>query len=317
MTHDVDDRARRRFLGATAAGTAALATSLVVPGTAHANLPSATRRRGYCDGPYGLVHFYDNGANGRPLIMFHQAPMSARQFDSVYAPLAKRGIRAIGIDMPGFGMSDPTPFVPRCEDWAKVAPAVLDHLHIRRADVLGHHTGSMVATEVGVQFPQRVRSLVVNGAMPMGEAERAERLESQKHSEIEFVYQKDGSHLTASFMTRYRMYGGDDGAKTGAIADPKVITRYTVERFQGFGPFWYGHYAAFKYDHEKGLRALKVRTMILTNTGDMIYEHNQRARAMRPDFEYAELQGGGVDIVDQQPEAWCDIVAKFLAGGPR
>jgi hypothetical protein len=35
---------------------------------------------------------------------------------------------------------------------------------------------------------------------------------------------------------------------------------------------------------------------------------------MRPDFAYAELAGGGVDIVDQQPEAWCDVVAKFLKG---
>ncbi len=39
---------------------------------------------------------------------------------------------------------------------------------------------------------------------------------------------------------------------------------------------------------------------------------------MRPDFEYAELAGGGVDIVDQQPEAWANLVAKFLgATAPR
>jgi pimeloyl-ACP methyl ester carboxylesterase len=247
--------------------------------------------------------------------MFHQAPMSARQFDNVYGPLAKRGIRAVGIDMPGFGLSDVTSFVPKVEDWAKVAPAVLQHLGLRQANVLGHHTGGMVATEIGVQFPKLTRSLVVNGPMPIEAGERVKLLEANKKGEVDFVYQPDGSHLAAAFMSRWKLYGGADGSITGFKADPKLITRYTVERFQGFGPFWYGHHAAFTYDHEKGLRALKVRTLLLTNTTDMIYEHCQAARKMRPDFEYAEIKGGGVDIVDQEPEVWSDLVAKFVHGG--
>jgi hypothetical protein len=52
--------------------------------------------------------------------------------------------------------------------------------------------------------------------------------------------------------------------------------------------------------------------MILTNTGDVIYEEARAAARLRPDFAYTELEGGGVDIVDQQPEAWADAVARFL-----
>jgi len=277
-------------------------------GAARANLPAGTSVRGYAPGPFGLVHYYDNGARGLPLLMFHQAPMSARQFDRVYAPLARRGVRAIGIDMPGFGMSDPTDFVPRCEDWARVAPAVMDHLRLKQVDVLGHHTGALVATEVGLQFPKRVRNLVINGAFPMSDAEREGFLTRHKVSEIDFVFKPDGQHLAEAFMSRWRLYGPG--------ADPKLITRYTVERFQGFGPFWQGHYAAFNYDHEPALRKLKVRTLLLTNTGDQIYRNAQEARKMRPDFEYAELEGGGVDIVDQKPEEWAEAVACFLGARP-
>ncbi|MEZ5487869.1 MAG: alpha/beta hydrolase [Steroidobacteraceae bacterium] len=294
---------RRDALQATIlGGLAAVLGSGASP--ARANLPAGAPKRGYAQGPFGLVHYYDNGAAGRPLLMFHQAPMSARQFDRVYQPLARRGVRAIGIDMPGFGMSDPTDFVPRCEDWARIAPAVMDHLGFEQADVLGHHTGAMVATEVGLQFPQRVRNLVINGPFPLTESKRAKLLAGHKTSEIDFVYEPDGQHLAKAFMTRWRMYGPG--------ADPKHITRYIVEKFQGFGPFWQGHYAAFQYDHEPALRKLQVRTLLLTNTGDQIYPEAQIARQIRPDFEYAELQGGGVDIVDQQPEEWAEAVAKFL-----
>jgi hypothetical protein len=35
---------------------------------------------------------------------------------------------------------------------------------------------------------------------------------------------------------------------------------------------------------------------------------------MRPDFAFASIEGGGIDIVDQQPDAWVDAVARFLEG---
>ena len=104
--------------------------------------------RGYADGPYGQIHFQDT-AEGVPLLLFHQAPMSHRQFDSIYPLLHGLGIRAIGLDMPGFGMSDATDFVPTIHDYAQVAAPLLDHLGIERAFVLGHHTGAAVATEAG------------------------------------------------------------------------------------------------------------------------------------------------------------------------
>ncbi len=260
-------------------------------------------RRGYAEGPYGQVHFRDTG-RGMPLVLCHQAPQTSRQFTNVYEPLHRRGIRAIGVDTPGFGESDPTPFVPTVEDWAAASPAVLDHLGIARADVLGHHTGGMVATEVALQFPHRVRRLIINGPLPMSEERRLSFLEGNEEREINFVYESDGSHLQQSFAGRNRMYG--EGA------DPRTITRYTVEKFQGYAPFWTGHHAAFIYDHGAAIEKLKVPTLILTNTGDQIYENALLTRQLRPDFAYTELQGGGIDIVDQMPEEWADAVAGFV-----
>ena len=308
---------RKLLLGATTVGAAlavGVGTLRAEPGKTRAEQspyarrsgpmpPPYTPRRDYADGPYGQVHFRDTGT-GIPLVLCHQAPQTSRQFTNVYEPLHRRGIRAIGIDMPGFGESDPTPFVPTVEDWAAVVPAVLDHLGMERVHVLGHHTGGMVATEVALQFPDRVQRLIINGPLPMDEARRLEYLDGTEEREINFVYQPDGSHLQASFATRYRMYG--DGA------DPKTITRYAVEKFQGYAPFWTGHHAAFIYDHGAAIEKLQHTTMILTNSGDSINENARLAAQMRPGFAFVELEGGGVDIVDQKPEEWADAVAAFL-----
>jgi hypothetical protein len=33
---------------------------------------------------------------------------------------------------------------------------------------------------------------------------------------------------------------------------------------------------------------------------------------MRPDFDYVEIEGGTFDIIDEQPEAWANVVVNWL-----
>jgi pimeloyl-ACP methyl ester carboxylesterase len=260
-------------------------------------------RRGYVDGPHGQLHYRDTGA-GIPLVLCHQAPQTSRQFTNVYEPLHRRGIRAIGVDMPGYGESDPTGFVPAVEDWAESIPALLDGLDIASAHLLGHHTGGLVATEAALRMGARVEKLVINGPIPMSEEARREALEWVRSKEIELPFDREGRHIQDAFDIRLAMYGDD--------ADPQTITRYTVERFQGYAPFWIGHHAAFLYDHAAAIARVTHPTLILTNTGDQVYESALEAARLRPDFDFVALEGGGIDIVDQQPENWAEAVAAFL-----
>ncbi len=76
---------------------------------------------------------------------------------------------------------------------------------------------------------------------------------------------------------------------------------------------WYGHAASFVYDQLGRLELIRVPTLILTNTGDLTFALARRAAERRPDFDYVQLEGGTHDIVDEQPEAFSDAVAHFLA----
>lgn len=264
-------------------------------------------RRGYADGPYGQIHYRQSG-DGMPLLLLHQAPASSAQFDAVYAPLAARGFRAIGVDMPGFGLSDATDFVPTIADYAHIVPAVLDALGIARADLLGHHTGALVANEAAVLFPERIRAVVLNGPMPITPRERQKYLATGHRWELGFTARSGGAHLAELFAIREAFAAGS--VPLSRISD------YVVQGLLGTGKFWYGHHAAFQYSQDERLRDITQPTLLLTNTGDMIYRHALRARAIRPDFTFVALDGGGVDIVDQQPEAWTAAVTAFLESCP-
>ncbi|QLC26349.1 alpha/beta hydrolase [Parasphingopyxis algicola] len=262
-----------------------------------------TTHRGYAEGPYGQIHYRDTG-EGVALLLFHQSPMSHRQYDSVYDLLHDRGIRAIGVDTPGFGMSDPPDFVPTIQDYARIAPALLDHLGIERAFALGHHTGAQVATEVAALVPDRIMGLILNGPTPFSDDARATSLKHVEINEKGFKAQPDGMHLAKAFKSRM----------TFANKDTKwpLTTRYIAEQFGGLGPFWYGHHAAFVYDHAASIKTISHPTLILTNTGDQIYDLAQETREMRPDFAYAEIEGGGIDIVDEKPDEWVEAVTAFI-----
>ena len=261
-------------------------------------------RRHYADGRFGQIHFQALG-EGLALLLLHQAPMTSGQFDNVYEPLAARGYRAIGIDMPGFGLSDPAPGVPTVADYAQVIPAVLDALGIERAALLGHHTGALAATEGALAFPDRIAALVVNGPLLVSAEDRQDFLGNLHQWELGFTAREHAGHMAELFDIRDSLAGG--------TIPHQRLSDYVVQGLIGHGAFWHGHHAAFMYDQEPRLALVTQPVLVLTNTGDVIYEHARRTHALFPHFAFAALEGGGVDIVDQQPEAWADTVVHFLS----
>jgi len=266
-------------------------------------------RRAYADGPFGQIHFQYAPA-GRPLVLLHQAIMSSEQFANVFAPLAAHGLRPIAIDLPGFGMSDAPPAPPTIADYARAVWPVLDALGICTAAVAGHHTGALVATEAALAHPERIDAVVIAGPLVIDDAERAAMVENLVEREKLFRPLPGGAHFVAFSAIREQL-------AAGTIA-PERISDYVVQAMQAWqrGAYWYGHNAAFAYHHEEPLRRLAQPTLLLTNSGDMTHPAALAAKALRPDFAYAELAGGGIDICDQQPEAWADAIAAFLADTP-
>lgn len=260
--------------------------------------------RGYARGPFGQVHFQDTGS-GVPLLLCHQSPSSLRQYDPVYPLLAAAGIRAIGVDTPGFGQSDVPDKVPTIEDYADSVTSVLDELGIGRAHILGQHTGSMVAMEATIRHPSRYGRLIMNSPTPFTAEQRAEWLGTLIPRQRNWQLRRDGSHLQDMWDRRLRSTGPN-------WTDLNAMHRHVVQMLNAGETLWYGHHASLVYDQLGRLARVKHPCLVLTNTGDAVYEVVRRTMEARPDFDYVELPGGTHDIVDEQPEAWAAAVAHYL-----
>lgn len=119
-------------------------------------------RRAFADLSVGQVHHACCGDPDAPAVLFlHQTPRSWAEYREVL-PRVGRRYRAIAMDTVGFGDSAPAPWPPTIERWAQVALELLDVLQVRRAHLVGHHTGGVIAVELAAAFPQRVGALVLS-----------------------------------------------------------------------------------------------------------------------------------------------------------
>jgi pimeloyl-ACP methyl ester carboxylesterase len=261
--------------------------------------------RGYAAGRWGQIHFAQCG-DGIPLLLAHQSPTDSVQFARVMAPLARRGLRPVAIDLPGFGSSDVPDAPPTIADYAHIVPAVLDQLGVQKASVLGHHTGAVVVTEAALQYPSRVDKVILNGPLPMSDEERGQ-WRTLLAREKAWNPRWDGSHIKELWDIRFKaqpQWSDLEGFHANFVHG--LLAGRTV---------WYAHDAVMTYRHEEAIDRLTQPCLILANTGDAIYYLSQRARERWPQFAYTELEGGTIDIIDEQPEAWAQAVAEFAGPG--
>lgn len=264
-------------------------------------------RKGYADGPDGQVHYLDTGADsatGGPLLLLHQTPCHLGMFAAAYPLLTGVGIRVIGIDTPGYGQSAPPAGVPTIVGYARAVVAVLDHLGLEAAAVLGHHTGASIAAELALLEPRRIKRVILNGPPLFTPEERATYLKAIAEAPRPEP-RADGSHLKALWDRRVRFTPGWTSVEAMHRGVVMMLSAESGER-QGYS-------AAFAHDIAVPLRAITQPGLILTNTGDDLYTASCRARELRPDFAFAELADGTHDIVDEQPEAWVAELRKFVA----
>jgi 2-succinyl-6-hydroxy-2,4-cyclohexadiene-1-carboxylate synthase len=119
-------------------------------------------------------HYVDVG-QGPVLLLLHGFTGSAQNWAGLQRALAVEA-RTIALDLPGHGESSAPADASRYGMAAVAADlyALLDHLEIARAHLLGYSMGGRLALYLAVRHPGRWRSLILESASP-GLATTAER----------------------------------------------------------------------------------------------------------------------------------------------
>lgn len=250
-------------------------------------------RRSYVDGPFGQMHLRVAGgaSDHPPLLCFHMSPMSGRIYERFLGEMGKDRL-TVAVDTPGFGMSDTPAEMPEVADYAHAMAAVIDALQITEAvDLIGYHTGALIACDLARLRPGQVRRVILIGAPLLTDEERAQMRELYKPNPPSL----DGEHL----MKRWRGYVHHN---LGRGLDLDDVADMFPDGLLGRNKAWWGHRAAFNHQPDMGLPEVRQQIMII-NPGDDLQPFTPRAADLlvngrivdRPEWGHGFLDASTAD----------------------
>jgi pimeloyl-ACP methyl ester carboxylesterase len=260
-------------------------------------------RRAFVDGPFGQIHAWVTPpvAGKPPLVLFHPSPYSGAYFHALMSIMAP-GRQLIALDIPGFGASAPPPGAISLEDYAGALSQALKGLVPAEPqfDVMGFHTGAMIAVEVAVQEPERVRRLVVAG-LPFQEREaRAAAFAPMARSPS---LAEDGGHL----MTYWNIIAR---ARSEGVSLCQAQRKF-AEAMAALPHGWRAYEALSRYPAEARIPRVRqpVRLLLIN---EALRPRTLAAAPLFPCAELVELPNLNRDAFDVAPEIIARATQDFL-----
>ncbi|ESZ55322.1 alpha/beta fold hydrolase [Mesorhizobium sp. C120A] len=196
---------------------------------------------------------------GAPVLFIHGVGMNAAIWQPQLERMAGR-FDAIAIDMLGHGQSPLPPQDPELADYADQAIRLLDHLGLDKVSVVGHSMGALVAQELALRAPERVRRIVSLNAVFRRTPELAEAVRQRA------VALNGRSDTAGTARTIARWFGDPVPVELEAAAQKTASALSAVDP-EGYART-YRLFTRADGDHADRLPTLAVPALFMTGSED-------------------------------------------------
>jgi 3-oxoadipate enol-lactonase len=259
--------------------------------------------------PYAYVngthlHLEERG-RGEPMLWITGFAISGAVFEPVLHLYAER-LHCVSYDNRGAGRSSPRYAPTSIPELAGDAVGLLDHLGIDSAHVYGLSMGGMVAQEVAIRFPDRVRGLVLGGTSPGGP-----RAAVPVREVLGLVRAARGRQARARIAAQAiftEEFQREHPERVREVLDHLARHRTGVA---GLSAHWW---ASFWHDTYSRLPRIAAPTLVMHGGADgMVPLRSAQILAERiPDAELAVVPGAGHGYLLEQPELSRDLLVDWL-----
>ena len=257
----------------------------------------------------GTRLYYETAGAGTPLALIHGYTLDRRMWDDQFDTFARRH-RVVRYDLRGFGRSaDPIgPDFSHADD----LKALLGHLGVTKAHVLGLSMGGRFAVNVAVTYPEMTRSLVAVDCTVSG-FQRDPALESGRRAYWDTARSESVDAARRLWLA--------SALFAPAMEQPAVGRRIRemVEDYRG----WYWLHSDTEFgDHSQSIRLLGgIRVPTLSVTGERdLPDYHRAGEAIEKAVAGARrvvLPAVGHMSNMEAPSAFNDLVLDCLANADR
>lgn len=245
------------------------------------------------------------GIHDAPVVLMHHSLATTfRGWDSIAPALAER-YHVIRFDARGHGRSDVTDAPYDLAHLAEDVVRLMDQLEINRVHFIGLSMGGMIGQVLGIEHPDRLRSLTLASttshmppeAGPMWD----ERIAHARNNGMEILVDETINRwFTESFVA----------SKDPAILPvAEMIAETSPEGFAGWGA------AIKKLDLTQKLQSILIPTLVLVGRGDpgTTVEAAELIHKNIPGSQLGIIENASHQAPVEQPEAFLDAVQNFLS----
>jgi pimeloyl-ACP methyl ester carboxylesterase len=227
------------------------------------------------------------------------------------AALAGRGYRVIAPDLRGYGRTTVVPGTTTLGTFARDLAALLNHLGLDVAGVVGLSMGGQIALELYRLFPDRVDSLVLAATNPHAESEKGRRARAE-----------NAERLLAEGMAGY----ADDvlvGMMTAAnvrdlpeVADHVRAMMYAAPP-EGAAAAQLGR--ALRPDYVPLLKRISAPTLLIAGQEDEFTppDLTESMHVLVPDSVVEIVEGAGHLPNLERPDRFNTLLRRFMEAGRR
>jgi pimeloyl-ACP methyl ester carboxylesterase len=267
--------------------------------------------------------FYEEHGSGDPLLLVMGLAADSTAWIFQVPEFARRH-RTIVFDNRGVGRSSKPPGPYTIHEMADDAAGLLDAIGIARAHVVGVSMGGMIAQELALRHPERVRGLVLACTFPEPDAD-AERQRA-------FSLARFGGRVTASGETEIDVTAVDPFMLLQHVL-PRVFNQSFIDRelpklLQIFGgALQYGFSleailgqveAVMGHKATDRLHRIAAPTLVITGDADLLVSPANSDVLARniPGAKLVRVPGGSHGFNFETPEVFNREVLDFLATVP-
>ena len=260
-----------------------------------------------------------SGAGKTALVCLHQSPQSALEYLS-FQPAVAADRRVLCPDLPGYGASDGPFNQPEIEEYAGALADALTALGYGAqgagpVDVLGFHTGTVVACALAVQRPDLVRSLVLPST-PYFPARVREEHRRRYGQPRPF---NDPNYVGSTYrqlVLKHNVSAGSTTPLRDSVLPLERRYQLFVSRLRPGTRSHFGFEAVFRYDLDRALAAL-TQPVLLPILNEWLGEPTRQAAPLISGSEIVELPDYTNYVWHLEPAGMADVVRSFLDRSPR
>ena len=257
----------------------------------------------------GAKIYWDEVGAGEPLLLIMGLGYPSDAWHRT-RPVFARRYRTIALDNRGVGRSEMPPGPYTIPLMASDAAAVLDAAHVDSAHVFGISMGGMIAQEFALQYPERVRSLVLGCTAAGGptalpsEPEAAELLAARGQMTAE-----QAARAAVAFIY-------DPGTPWELIEQDLAVRRPWFPRPEAYLAQLQG---IFMWESYSRLEQIHAPTLVIHGEHDrLVPMGNARILAEKiPGAKLVLLPNAGHIFTTDQPDEAHRAILKFLESVPR